>query len=546
MSTTTAPALRPSTHGRTPVDVDTVVIGAGFAGLRALYDLQQRGISARCLESAPEVGGVWYWNSYPGARTDSQSWIYAFSFSEELQNEWDWSERYTSQRESLEYLKYVADRFDLRKDITFNTKVTSAIYDADREVWTVTTSEGEELTTRFVITAVGPLSDPHQPDFPGLDSFGGEWYMTARWPEAHVDLTGKRVAVIGTGATGVQMIPTIAHTADHVTVFQRTPNYVVPARNTTMSKHELEGIRSRYEEIWKQARSQVFGFDLAPAGRVSEDVTAEEAQLILERGWEIGGFHFMFETFDDMFTDDRTNDLASEFIRNKIRTIVKDPATAELLCPKDYPFCGKRPPLGHYYYETYNRDNVTLVDVSKEPISQITPHGLKAGDTEYEVDVIIFATGFDAATGAITQIDIRGRDGESIAAKWENGPVTNLGTLADGFPNLFMIFGPQTPFANAPVVIEDSSQWIADAIVHMRDEKLGTIEAEVDASKQWAELLLTILNATVVARGRNNYFLGDNIPGKAHAPYFFLGGVQAYRDALKASADAGYAGFALT
>ncbi|MGW0035527.1 flavin-containing monooxygenase [Gordonia sp. NPDC003376] len=432
------------------VDVEAIVIGAGFAGLRELYDLRQRGISARCFDEAPEIGGVWYWNRYPGARTDSQSWIYAYSFSEDLQNEWTWSERYTPQKEIYSYLNHVADRFDLRDQVSLNTRVESATYDEDRAVWTVATSTGESVTSRFLISATGPLSAAYKPNFPGIDDFGGEWYMTARWPEVDPDLTGKRVAVIGTGASAVQLIPTIAHTAEQVTVFQRTPNYVVPARNATLHDRERESIRSRYPNIWDQARDQVFGFDLGLAGRTFDDVTSEEMQLILERGWEIGGFHFVFETFDDVFTDERTNDVISEFIRNKIRTIVKDEATAELLCPRDYPFCGKRPPLGHFYYETFNRDNVSLVDVSVDPISRITDKGIRVGDTEYEADVIIFATGFDAATGSITRIDIRGRDGLSIADKWADGPSTYLGVAVPDFPNFFMIFGPHAPFANAP------------------------------------------------------------------------------------------------
>ncbi|UVE93834.1 NAD(P)/FAD-dependent oxidoreductase [Dietzia sp. B32] len=527
------------------VDVEAVVIGAGFAGLRQLYDLRQRGISARCFDEAPEIGGVWHWNRYPGARTDSQSWIYAYSFSEDLQNEWTWNERYTPQREIHAYLKHVADKFGFRDQITLNTRVESAVFDETRNVWVVTTNTGETVTARYVVSATGPLSAAYKPDFKGVDDFRGEWYMTARWPEEDPDLTGKRVAVIGTGATGVQLIPTIAHIASEVTVFQRTPNYVVPARNAPLHPAEQESIRSRYPSIWEQARDQVFGFDLALAGRTFEDVTPEEMQLILDRGWEIGGFHFVFETFDDVFTDERTNDVISEFIRNKIRTIVKDPETAELLCPKDYPFCGKRPPLGHFYYETYNRENVSLVDVSQTPISEITETGVKVGDDVYEADVIIFATGFDAATGSITRMDIRGRNGLSIAEKWEDGPSTYLGVAVPDFPNFFMIFGPHSPFANAPVVIEDASEWIAETIATMRGRNLTVSEACPDASAAWGNSLLEILNATVVAKGRNNYFLGDNIPGKAHAPFFYLGGVKGYRDALLEESANGYPGLVM-
>ncbi|ULN49578.1 NAD(P)/FAD-dependent oxidoreductase [Mycolicibacterium goodii] len=528
------------------IDADVVVIGAGFAGLRHLYDLRQRGFSVRCFDEAPEIGGVWYWNRYPGARTDSQSWIFAYSFSEELQNEWTWNERYTPQQEIYAYLNHVADRFGLRDQVTLGTRVTSARFDDERELWIVTTDRGEQVASRFVVSATGPLSAAYKPDFKGIDDFRGEWYMTARWPEDTVDLSGKRVAVIGTGASGVQLIPTIAHTAAHVAVFQRTPNYVVPARNATLHEKEHESIRARYPDIWMRAREQVFGFDLGLAGRTFDDVTPDEMQRILERGWEIGGFHFVFETFDDVFTDERTNEVISEFIRNKIRTIVKDEATAELLCPKDYPFCGKRPPLGHFYYETFNRDNVSLVDVSQEPISEITETGVKVGQQVYEADVIIFATGFDAATGSITRMDIRGRGGVSITDKWKEGPSTYLGVAVNDFPNFFMILGPHAPFANAPIVIEDASEWIANIIRYMRDRGLRVSNPSTEASAEWHDTLTEILNATVVAKGRNSYFLGDNIPGKAHAPLFYLGGVKGYRDALLKESANDYPGFVMS
>lgn len=535
-----------TTTGRvgTPLDYDAIVIGAGFAGLRMLHELRERGVTARAFEEAPEVGGTWYWNTYPGAHTDSQSWIYAYSFSKELQEEWNWSERYTPQPEVLAYLKHVADRFDLRKDIQFSTRVTSAVFDESADVWRVTTDLGDEVTSRYVITAVGALSAPYEPEFPGLDEFTGECYLTARWPQEEVDFAGKRVAVIGAGATAVQLIPLVAHTAAHLTVFQRTPNYVLPARNGVLPKEQLEGIRAKYADIWEQARDQVFGFAMDPAGRTMKDVSAQEAHRILEWGWEIGGFHFVFETFDDLVVDQESNEVVSEFIRTKIRSIVTDPATADLLCP-DYPFFGKRPPLGHYYYETYNRDNVELVDVSSEPISCLTHSGVRVGDQEYAADIVIIATGFDAVTGSIERMDIRGRGGRSVGERWADAPTAYLGTAIDGFPNLFTMFGPGTPFANAPVVVEDVSQWIADAIVHLREQGLSTIEANRDAAGEWTELLNTIVNATVVPQGVHNYLLGDNIPGKTHAPLFFLGGVKPYRDALQAAAKDGYRGFTL-
>lgn len=527
------------------VDHDAIIIGAGFAGLLMLHELRQRGISARVIEAAPEVGGTWYWNAYPGARTDSESWVYAYSFSEELMQEWEWSERFTPQPESLAYLKHVADRFDLRRDIQLSTRVESASFDEAKGTWTVTTDGGEQLVSQYLITAVGPLSAPYRPDFPGIDDFAGEWVQTSRWPQEGIDLTGKRVAVIGTGATAVQFIPIAALTAAELTVFQRTPNYVLPGRNRMLTDEERQAIRTDYDAIWAKARDQYFGFPLDIAGRTAAEVSPEEHQRILEWGWEVGGFQFVFETFDDIIVDQRSNDIASEFIRTKIRSIVKDPETAELLCPTDYPFVGKRPPLGHGYYETFNRDNVHLVDVSREPISEITRDGIRVGETEYPVDVIVFATGFDAATGAITRIDIRGKDGVSIKEKWADGAVTLLGLGVDGFPNMFTIFGPHAPFANGPVIMETMSRWIAEAIEHMHESGHRTIEAEPEAEKAWADLLDELLNATVIPHGRNNYFLGDNIPGKAHGPVFFLGGAKAYREALMSAAEKGYEGFTL-
>lgn len=527
--------------------VDAIVIGAGFGGLRTLYELRQLGLSVRVIEAASDVGGTWYWNRYPGARTDSESWVYSFSFSKELQDEWDWPERFPTQPQVLAYLRHVADRFDMRKDIQFDTRVRSAVYNESSNDWTVTTDDGETATCKYLITAAGVLSLPYRPPFPGLDRFEGEWHVTGRWPASGVDLTGKRVAIIGTGATAIQAIPVIAHAAAHLTVFQRTPNYVIPARNYTMTEDERQSIRANYDLIWEQARNHVFAFAMEPANRVAADLTAEEQQKILEGGWETGGFRYIFETFDDIFTDQKSNDLAAEFIRNKIRAIVKDPATAELLCPKDYPLGGKRPPLGHFYYETYNRDNVSLVDVSRDPITEITATGVRTGaGSEYQADVIIFATGFDAVTGTLSSMDIRGRHGATIKEKWESGPRTHLGIAIDDFPNLFMVCGPQSPFANIPVVIDGIVDWIGRTIKHLRDHDLDTIEASPEAVEHWRQYMDDIVNATVLANGRHSWFLGDNIPGKPHVVLFYFGGAAAYRLECDAAAENNYEGFVLT
>ncbi len=525
-------------------DFEVIVIGAGFGGLRMLHELRRLGLSVKVIEAASDVGGTWYWNRYPGARTDSESWVYAYSFSKELQDDWDWSERFPAQPETLAYLRHVADRFDMRKDIQFNTRVRSAVYDESSNAWTVTTDRGETYTCVYFITAVGVLSLPYMPPFPGLESFEGEWYVTGRWPKERVAFAGKRVAVIGTGATAVQAIPIIAQTAAHLTVFQRTPNYVLPARNYTMTEDERQTIRASYDAIWEQARNHFFGFAMDYAGRTAADVTPEEHQKILERGWETGGFRYLFETFDDIFTDEKSNAVAAEFVRNKIRAIVKDPATAELLCPKDYPLAGKRPPLGHFYYEAFNRENVSLVDVSGNPITEITAKGVRTGTDEYEADVIVFATGFDAVTGSLTGMDIRGKGGATIKEKWASGPRTHLGIGVDGFPNMFMICGPQSPFANIPVVIDGIVEWIGRAIRHLRDNGLASMEATPEAVDSWRQHMDDLVNATVLPKGKRSWFLGDNIPGKPHVVLFFFGGAGAYRQECQAAAERGFEGFA--
>jgi cyclohexanone monooxygenase len=523
---------------------DAVVVGAGFAGLRMLHELRRLGLSARVVEAGDDVGGTWYWNRYPGARTDTESWAYAFSFSKELQDEWDWKERFPTQPETLNYLRYAADRLDMRRDIQFSSRVRAAVYrEADR-TWEISTDRDDDYTCTYFITAAGVLSTPYQPDFPGLGEFAGQWYVTGRWPHEEVDFAGKRVAVIGTGATAVQIIPIVAHTAAHVTVFQRTPNYVLPARNYTLTSDERRAIRANYDDIWARAREHFFAFPWEPAGRVTTDVSPEERQKILERGWEAGGFRFIFETFDDILVDERANELAAEFVRDKIRTIVRDPETAELLCPKDYPLAGKRPPLGHFYYETFNRENVSLVDVSDNPITGITRTGVRTSSEEYGADIIVFATGFDAVTGGLVNIDIRGRGGVTLRGKWADGPRTHLGIGVDGFPNMFMICGPQSPFANIPVVIDGIVHWISQAITYLREHGLAAMEPTSMAVEAWRGHVEDLVNATVLPKGKRSWFLGDNVPGKPHVVLFHFGGAGLYRRECQAAADGGFEGFA--
>lgn len=525
------------------VDFDAIIIGAGFGGLRMLHELRGLGVSARVFEAGTDVGGTWYYNRYPGARTDSECWVYAFSDSKELQQSWEWSEKYPSWTQALAYLQHVADFLDLRRDIQFSTRVESASFNEISNTWKVTTSDGKTWHCRYVITATGPLSLPYKPDFPGLDNYTGEWYLTGNWPKHEVQFTGKRIAVVGTGATAVQVIPLVAQTAAHLTVFQRTPNYVMPARNAPMTEFEKEWVRNNYEKIWEQAREHVFGFALQPAGRNGPDVSPEEQQRILERAWEIGGFRFLFDTFDDILTNAETNKLVADFIRNKIRSIVEDPETAELLCPTCHPVAGRRPPLGHFYYETFNRDNVDLVDVRDNPITEITEKGLRTATDEYEVDMIIFATGFDAVTGTLKCMDIRGRGGASLAEKWEGGPQTFLGMTVDEFPNFFMVGGPQTPFANIPVVIDGTVQWIGQAVKHLRSNDHEVMEPTGKAVTDWGRHMDDLVNATLMHEAKRSWFMGDNVPGKPHAVLFYFGGAGAFRKECLAAADSDYKDF---
>jgi cation diffusion facilitator CzcD-associated flavoprotein CzcO len=530
-------------------DVDAIVVGAGFAGLRMLHELRMLGLSARVFEAGSGVGGTWFWNRYPGARTDSESWYYtSFSNARDLAEEWTWTERYPSQSQVLAYLEHVTERLDLRRHIEFDTRIASARYRAETNRWEVTTDAGETFTCRYFITAVGCLSATYRPPFDGLDDFTGEWFETSRWPaDRTIDFTGKPVALIGTGATGVQLAPMIAHTAGQLTVFQRTPNYVLPARNRNLSDDERAELRANAEAIWQRAQAHPFGMDYPATGVAVPEVSPEEQTRLLEAAWERGGFSLIFSTFTDLLTDESSNHVAAEFVRNKIRSIVKDPATAELLCPTTYPLVGKRPPLGHGYYEIFNRDNVALVDVSNDPITRITATGLRTDQRAFDADVIVFATGFDALTGSITRMDISGRSGASIEQRWAAGPETYLGIGVDDFPNLFMITGPQSPFANIPVVIETVVEWIGNAVAHLRDHGKEVIEPTPDAVRRWGLHMDEMLNATILpaGRGANAWHLGANIPGKAQVIQVYLGGIPAYRDEIQLAADKDYEGFVL-
>jgi cation diffusion facilitator CzcD-associated flavoprotein CzcO len=530
-------------------DFDAIVVGAGFGGLRMLLELRKLGVPARLLEAGTNVGGTWYWNRYPGARTDSEFSVYTCLFGEDVLEDWSWSSRFPSQPEVERYLNYVVDRLDLRKDIEFESPVKSAVYDEASGRWRVTTEGGRSFMCTYLVSATGVLSAPLAPPVPGVEDFQGKWYRTGTWPKEQVDLRGKRVGIIGTGATAVQIIPIVALEAAHLTVFQRTPNFVIPARNHPLDEAERRSVKANYQNVWQKARQHPFAMAFDPAARTAANVTPEERELIFERHWEIGGFRFVFETFDDIITSETANDMASAFVRRKIRSIVKDPKTAELLCPKDHPLGSKRPPLGHYYYETYNRDNVSLVDVRNNPIERVTATGLLLADgTEYALDVLIFATGFDAGTGALTRIDVRGRDDRTIRDVWADGPQTYLGVTVPGFPNLFMISGPQTPFANIPVVVEGAVDFIGRTIQHQRETGNKLIEPTQPAVAAWGQQLDELLAATVIGKGEaaHTWILGANVPGKARKVLFYFGGAGTYYDVCQKEIADGWPGFTFT
>jgi cation diffusion facilitator CzcD-associated flavoprotein CzcO len=535
-----------SAGGTAPtVEVDAVVIGAGFGGIQSLYVLERLGLSLKLIEAGSDVGGVWNWNRYPGARTDIQSYQYCYSFSEELWEEWEWSERYPAQPEVLEYLRFAADRFDLRKYMQFDTTVESATFDESTDRWMVRTDDGALVSARFVVSATGGLSRPLDPPFEGVRDFQGDWYVTARWPHHEVDFTGKRVGVIGTGSTGVQVVPSIAGQAESVTVFQRTPNYVVEAGNAPLSAEEKSELGGRHAEIRETLRSHPGGLTLPMPTTSIKDHPPEVVQEMLEASWQKGGLNVVL-TFWDVTVDMESNEVLCEFIRNKIRSIVDDPETAELLCPKGYPFGAKRPPIGHHYYEAFNRPNVRLVDVHDDPIRRITPTGLATGEREFEFDAIIYALGFDAITGSILSIDFRGRGGESLQEQWVSGPRTYLGCCAHGFPNLFFVAGPQTPFANQPVVIDVTVELATAAIRYALENDLAAIEPSAAAVEQWCtdvDALRAANKAVANAEDVNSFIIGANVEGKAVGSYFYFAPVTTFRERLEATARDGFAEF---
>jgi len=525
--------------------LDAVVVGAGFAGMYMLHRLREFGFSARVIEAGTGVGGTWYWNRYPGARCDVESLDYQYSFSDELQREWTWTERYATQPEILRYANHVADRFDLRRDMQFETRVTSASYDERSRRWQVGTDRGDRFSAQFLITAVGCLSAARIPDFKGLDSFEGATYHTGQWPHEGVDFSGQRVGVVGTGSSGIQSIPLIAKQAEHLWVFQRTPNFSLPANNDKLTPEKVQDFKERFAEIKEEARRSAAGIPIQVNEQSVLEASPEERARAFETGWEQGGFH-LTQAYIDLLATDEANATVAEFVRSKIREVVKDPAIANALAPRDHPLGTKRICIDTDYYTTYNRNDVTLVDIRKSPIEEITPRGIRANGQEYELDSIVFATGFDAMTGALLGMNIRGTGGAELKEKWAAGPRTYLGLSVAGFPNLFMITGPGSPsvLSNMIISIEQHVEWIADCSAYMREHRVETLEPDVASEDAWVEHVNEVAGLTLFPKA-NSWYLGANIPGKPRVFMPYVGGVGAYAEKCREVAAAGYEGFQL-
>lgn len=525
---------------------DVIVAGAGFGGMYALHKLRGLGFSVRVLEAGAGVGGTWYWNRYPGARCDVQSMDYCFSFDEELQQEWNWSEKYAPQPEILRYANHVADRFDLRRDIQFDTQIRTAHFKDVEGVWQIETETGESFEATHYVIATGCLSVPKEVDIPGEGDFEGPTYHTARWPEEGVDFSGMRVGVIGTGSSAIQSIPFIAEQAAQVTVFQRTPAFSLPAYNRNLGEEERASWKARYPEHRQLSRHSGFGVPDAPLDKGAFDVDDDERERLYEAAWQRGEIVAVMQQFNDLLVEKKANDTAAEFVRNKIRGIVDDPGTAELLCPDSFPIGTKRICLDTDYYATFNRPNVDLVDLRKTPIEAITAEGVRTTGALHEFDAIVLATGFDAMTGAIVNVDIRGKNGVELKDKWEAGPRTYLGLCVEGFPNLFMITGPGSPsvMSNMILSIEQHVEWIADCLVHLREKGLQRIEAAPEAEQGWVEHVNEVADATLFPQA-NSWYVGANVPGKPRLFMPYIGGMGVYREKCDEVAAAGYAGFEL-
>jgi cation diffusion facilitator CzcD-associated flavoprotein CzcO len=525
---------------------DALVIGAGFAGMYQLYCLrEQLGISVRVLETGDGVGGTWYWNRYPGARCDTESHAYCFTFDKDLYLGWEWSERYPQQPEIMRYMNYAADKLDLKKDIAFNTKVTSASWDEAGNRWLLKTEAGEQYTCTYLITAIGCLSAANVPDVAGRDSFKGDWYHTGSWPHEGVDFSGKRVGLIGTGSTGVQATPVIAEQAAHLTVFQRTPNYSVPARNEALSEEFKREIKATADEIRHDMHQTTSGHPWGPEPRLAAKTEPEERERIYQAAWDRGGLQFR-ATFQDIMVDTEANQSAADFVTRKIREVVKDPETARKLTTFDHGYSTKRPIIDSHYFEAYNRPNVALVDVKAAPIESITLDGLVTADgVEHALDIIIFATGYDGVTGPLMRLNVTGKDGISLNEFWKDGPQTYLGLQVAGFPNLFTITGPGSPsvLTNMPVACEQHAEWIAQCIGHMRAHGSARVETDAASMEAWGEQVQEAAQATLLITAKSSWYLGANVPGKPRVFLPYAGGMAKYRQICADVAADGYTGF---
>ncbi|MPZ62036.1 MAG: NAD(P)-binding protein [Propionibacteriales bacterium] len=528
-----------------PPDVDVIVVGAGFAGLYAILHLVECGFTVRCFESASDVGGVWYWNRYPGARCDVESVDYSYSFSPELEQDYEWTERYAAQPDIQAYLSHAAERFDLRSRIQFDSPVTSSRFDEERRLWRVTIADGASASARFLVLATGPLSVPLVPSLPGIDSFAGAVYHTSRWPSEPVDFTGRRVGVIGTGSSGIQSIPVIAEQCEHLYVFQRTANFSIPAQNRPMTPEALADIKANYRArraltlLTKGGSPYQYRTDSPVA--LAED----ERRQAFEAAWERGGTHFL-KSFGDLVTNEESNRLAAEFVAEKIRSIVDDPAIAELLIPSDHPLGSKRICADTNYYQAFNRQNVTLVDLRRTPIAEVTPSGIRTEGGEYGLDDLVLATGFDAMTGSFQAVYPRGAGGLSLRDAWRGGPRTYLGVAVAGFPNLFLLSGPGSPsvLANMVRTAEQQVDWLAGLLRHVVDQGATLVEADVAAQDAWVRHVNDAAEGTIHLRA-NNWYLGANVPGKPRVFMPYAGGLDVYRRECDEIAADGYRGFAV-
>jgi cation diffusion facilitator CzcD-associated flavoprotein CzcO len=539
--------LKNNAKNKNKIKLDALIIGAGFSGIYQLISLRDRlGFSAKILEAGDGIGGTWYWNRYPGARCDSESYSYNYYFDEELLKEWQWSERYPGQAEVIRYLNYVANKFDLKKDIKFNSRVLSAHYDQSNNKWLVKNEEGQRFECTYLIAAVGCLSSTNIPKFSGLESFNGDWYHTGKWPHEGVNFRGKRVGQIGTGSTGIQTAPIIAETASHLTVFQRNPNFSVPASNRPLSSDFQKYLQENRENIKKMIQSNTNGHPFLFSDRKVFDVTEEEREEIFEKAWARGGLSFR-GCFQDIAFDKKANDLAVDFLKRKIRSIVKDSEKSNILTDIDHVFGSKRPPIDTNYFETFNRNNVTLVDVKSSPIQSITPKGVKTKEKEHEVDILVFATGFDAMTGPLLNIDIQGRDGKNLSDVWKDGPKTFLGIQIAGFPNFFTVTGPGSPsvLCNMIVPIEQHVEWIEKCLSYMKKNRINYIETTQRSMEKWVEHVDDVVNETLFIYGKNSWYFGANIPGKPRIFMPYAGGMARYKAICNDVAKQNYIGFKL-